>query len=319
MIAHARVVLATVVMLAISGLPCAASQPRYTLIPGSLRAGSEPDGNTIILDAPDGLVVVDTGRHPEHQERILAFARESKKPIVAIINSHWHLDHVGGNLMLRAEYPQVRVYASGALDAALGGFLANYRRQLEQAIAASKDAAAQDAYRTEIALIDAGPRLGPTDVVTRSATRVIAGRRLEFHLEQAATAGDVWVFDRSSRTLLAGDLVTLPAPFFDTACPEHWQSALDRLARVKFRKLIPGHGRPMVRAGFETYRAAFNALLTCAAGDQPKATCIDGWLKDAGDLIPESDRDYARGLIDYYVDQLLRGHSAKVEELCRDA
>lgn len=289
------------------------------LIEGLTQPGRQPDGNSGVLEAPAGLIVFDTGRHTLHTRQIVDYARARGRPVVAIINSHWHLDHVGGNLMLRAEYPQVRVYASGALDAALGGFLANYRRQLEQAIAASKDAAAQDAYRTEIALIDAGPRLGPTDVVTRSATRVIAGRRLEFHLEQAATAGDVWVFDRSSRTLLAGDLVTLPAPFFDTACPEHWQSALDRLARVKFRKLIPGHGRPMVRAGFETYRAAFNALLTCAAGDQPKATCIDGWLKDAGDLIPESDRDYARGLIDYYVDQLLRGHSAKVEELCRDA
>lgn len=55
--------------------------------------GRGPDGNTIIYDAPDGLVVVDTGRHSSQTDAILAFAREHKKPISVIVNTHWHLDH----------------------------------------------------------------------------------------------------------------------------------------------------------------------------------------------------------------------------------
>lgn len=288
-------------------------------IAGLTTPTDQPDGNSVVLDAPAGLIVFDTGRHPEHTQKILEYARSRGRPVVAIINSHWHLDHVGGNLMLRAEYPQAHVYASSAIEGALGGFLANYRRQLEQAIAATSDPVVQGRHRTEMALIDAGAKLGPTDIVARSGARVIAGRSLDFHLEQAATAGDVWVFDRRSRTLLAGDLLTLPAPFFDTACPKRWQATLDRLARVNFKELIPGHGAPMGRAAFETYRTAFKALLACTASEQPKSACIDGWLKDAGELIPEGDRAFARGLIGYYVDQLLRGHAAKLEELCRAA
>ena len=48
-------------------------------------------------------------------------------PIVAIVNSHWHLDHVSGNAALRAAYPRAQVYASDAIRDAMHGFLADYR------------------------------------------------------------------------------------------------------------------------------------------------------------------------------------------------
>jgi glyoxylase-like metal-dependent hydrolase (beta-lactamase superfamily II) len=288
------------------------------LIHGVTVAGAQPDGNSVILDGPQGLIVFDTGRHAAHTQEVIDFAKAAGKPVLAIINSHWHLDHVGGNLMLRAEYPDVRVYASSALEAALGGFLARYRDQLEQAIAhAEKDPQAQASMRAEIALIDAGPRLAPTDIVTESGVHVIAGRELELHLERAAvTAGDLWVVDRKSRTLLAGDLVTLPAPFLDTACPPRWQAALAELSRANFKRLIPGHGAPLDRHGLATYRRAFDALLRCAASQREKGECVDGWLRDADSIIPESDRGYARSLLDYYMDQVLRGHEDKLAQLC---
>ena len=65
------------------------------LIPGSFTPGTQPDGNSIVFDGRDGLVVFDTGRHPEHTRKILDIARDSRKPVAAIINSHWHLDHIG--------------------------------------------------------------------------------------------------------------------------------------------------------------------------------------------------------------------------------
>jgi glyoxylase-like metal-dependent hydrolase (beta-lactamase superfamily II) len=64
--------------------------------------------------------------------------------------------------------------------------------------------------------------------------------------------GDVWIFDRESRTLISGDLVTLPLPLFDTACPEGWQQALSRVADVDFETLAPGHGEPMSRETFSS-------------------------------------------------------------------
>ena len=61
--------------LALLSVPAAAAPAGYALIPGSFAPGRQPDGNTIVIDAPDGLIVVDTGRHPEHREKILALAK----------------------------------------------------------------------------------------------------------------------------------------------------------------------------------------------------------------------------------------------------
>src|SRR6185503_18890602 len=97
----------------------------------------QPDDNSALVTAPDGLIVFDTGRHAEHTQQVLDAARQSGKPVRAIINSHWHLDHVGGNLLVRAAFPNADVYATSAIDDALSGFLANYRKQLAASTAES--------------------------------------------------------------------------------------------------------------------------------------------------------------------------------------
>src|SRR6267154_1584129 len=151
--------------------------PGTYLIEGEATPHRQPDGNSIIIAAPKGLIVFDTGRHKEHARQVLDFAREQNRPIAAIINSHWHLDHVGGNPLLRAAFPDIHVYASSAIDAARTGFLADYRAQLVAETARSvKNPEAQASMRAEIALIDAGAALGPTDVITKSAPLTIAGR-----------------------------------------------------------------------------------------------------------------------------------------------
>jgi hypothetical protein len=101
----------------------------FAVIQGSFETNRQPDGNTVVFDAPDGLVVLDTGRHPEHSQKILEFATQAGRPIVAVMNSHWHLDHVSGNPRLRARYPALKVYASNAIDGAMHGFLANSKQQ----------------------------------------------------------------------------------------------------------------------------------------------------------------------------------------------
>ena len=314
-------VVAVVFGLCISvGLAQGASElaPGVDLIPGKFVAGTQPDGNTVVFTTTDGLVVFDTGRHPEHTQQIVDFANAAKKPVVAIVNSHWHLDHVGGNVMLRAKYPGVRVYASGAIEDAMHGFLANYRAQLEDAIKqAGDDTAKQAPWRAELALIDAGPKLSPDERIGESSTGTIAGHKFNVGFEShAVTAGDVWLFDPATRVLASGDLVTLPAPLFDTACAEHWKSALGRLAAIDFKVLVPGHGAPMGHADLATYRRAFDRLLECAADKSPKEACIDGWMKDAAPLIPVGDAKLARSLLDYYVDGSLRGDPAQNAKLC---
>ena len=198
------------------------------------------------------------------------------------------------------------------------GFLASYRAQLEQAIAQTKDDAQKQPWRDEIALIDAGKALYPDVKVTRSGTESIAGHAFDVHLAtHAATAGDVWIFDKPSGVLVAGDLVTLPVPFFDTACPDGWKRALDALAEVPFRGLVPGHGKPMQRERFAIWRKAFANLVSCAATPRDKGACADGWLADAGPLLAGADARWVKTLAEYYVEEALRAPKAKRELLCR--
>jgi glyoxylase-like metal-dependent hydrolase (beta-lactamase superfamily II) len=290
--------------------------PDVNVIRGRFVPNTQPDGNSVLFRGPRGLVVVDTGRHPEHTQAILDFAKAARVPIAAVINTHWHLDHVGGNPLLRRAYPGVRAYASGAIDAALTGFLADYRKQLQSMIDKTPDPEAQKPFRSEIALIDAGPALGPDVKLDATSERTLGGRTLRIGFaSRAVTAGDLWVFDPKTRVLAAGDLVTLPAPFLDTACPSGWQKALGDLSAVDFQTLVPGHGPPMTRQDFAAYRTAFDGLLACAASDKKSDECIDGWTTAAATLLEDGDPKFLRALLGYYLD-LLRKDGARLSRFC---
>jgi len=283
-------------------------EPGVEWLPGRFVAGAQPDGNSVLIDAPDGWIVVDSGRHPAHTQALLERIRASGKPLSVIVNTHWHLDHIGGNRALRAAYPRARVMASDAVVAARSGFLADYRRQLLDELARHPaDDAQRSGWQREVDVIDDVAASTPDIVVRERATVDVAGLGLSIGVEaQAVTAGDVWVYEPNSVVLAAGDLVTLPAPLFDTACPERWAAALERISTIRFRWLVPGHGDPLSRGQFVIYRESYERLLQCANSSAPKQQCIDGWLRDAGGLFAREEQPMARSLLSYYIDGRLR-------------
>jgi glyoxylase-like metal-dependent hydrolase (beta-lactamase superfamily II) len=298
--------------------PVSSIAPGVYVISGTFPEGRQPDGNSVIFSAPDGLIVMDTGRHAQHVQQILDFASRAGRPVVAIINSHWHLDHIGGNSRIRSAFPNAHIYASTALRGALQGFLADYQRDLEGAIKQMPDDPQVPQWRDELAIIADAPRSLADEPIESSGIRVIGGRELNVHLEKnAVTAGDVWLLDSTTHVLASGDLVTLPVPFFDTACPEGWKSALDNISHASFKVLVPGHGAPMRRAAFETYRRAYGNLLTCtAAPENADLTCVDGWVHDAGKLIADVDGKRVRKMMGYYVTNSLRAKAEHIAGLC---
>ena len=309
-----KLVLALLAVLGGTALTPAATDG-FTVIPGSFETDRQPDGNTVVFDAPEGLVVLDTGRHPEHSGKILEFAERAGKPIVAVINSHWHLDHVSGNPRLRAAHPGLKVYASDAIDGAMHGFLADSRKQATALLGSNEFPDSMKAeIRADIATIDSGKAIYPDVVVAQSGEVVLGGRKLQLGLAHAATRGDLWVYDPANYFLATGDLVTLPVPFLDTACAAGWSKELERLDGLDFERFVPGHGRRMSHPQFTTYRHGFDALVACANSGADKKACADGWVRDVGELLDERDRTRVGGMLEYYVGVLR--DPAKRKELC---
>lgn len=291
----------------------------FHLIPGQVTPNKGPDGNTIILDAPKGLIVVDTGRHPEHALAILDYARKRGRPIAAIVNTHWHLDHTTGNWDIRQVYPNAEVYASTAIEGALAGFLNQGRQQGDKMLADPKVPAAQKAELLRgRSRVDNPDSLRPTRPVVRSMTMVIAGRRLQVHLAHfAATEGDVWLYDPKTRVAVVGDLVVDIVPFMDTACPDGWRNALGQIERIPFTTLVPGHGRVMTRSDFLGWKAAYDRFVDCGHSNAPKAQCVDGWMKDDAKFIDEGHRGYVREAADYYLTTRLRSQADEQQRYCQ--
>jgi len=302
----ARLAIALLVMTACVGGK-AVAEP-YHLIPGAVPLDAGPDGNTIVLDAPDGLIVFDTGRHPEHARAILDYAKARRRPIAAIVNSHWHLDHTTGNWDIRRAYPQVKVYASNAMQGALKTYLKQSRAETDAVLADPRTPPAErDQLLRGRAVIDHPERILPDHVVTRSGRMRIAGRLLEVHLAKfAATEGDVWIYDPRTRIVIAGDLVVTLVPFLDTACAQGWAKALTEIAARPFRTLIPGHGQSMRPEDFRQWSKAYHNLLGCTQSDADEKVCIAGWDKDAAKFIDDAHKTYVDQALDYYIKKRLR-------------
>jgi glyoxylase-like metal-dependent hydrolase (beta-lactamase superfamily II) len=294
-------------------------EPGYHLISGSVPLDKGPDGNSIFLDAPKGLILVDTGRHPEHAAKLLAYAKERGQPIAAIVNTHWHLDHTTGNLDVRQVHPAAHVYATTAIDGALKGFLARGREQSDKRLADPNTPADQKAQILRgRSRIDNPDSLRPTISVSKSTTMKIAGRKLDIRIAPfAVTEADLWLYDSKARLAIVGDLVVDIVPFMDTACPDGWKKALEDVAATPFVTLIPGHGAPMNRAQFLQWKGAFDRFVDCGRSTRAKQECISGWKRDAAPFIDAAHAEYVTDAAGYYLDTRLRSSPEEQQKYCK--
>lgn len=301
---------AVFLMFLVDAWPAASSAESapYVLQPGHMELEIGPDGNTVILDAPEGLVVIDTGRHPAHAQAILDYAKAAGKRVAAVVNTHWHLDHTTGNRDVLRAYPEARLVATAAIEGALSGFLA-------PSLANSRQRAADPALTAEararaartLTVLEDRATLVPSDPVVGDGPVEIAGRRFELYVESsAATEADLWLVAPDEGLAVVGDLVVAPVPFFDTGCEEGWRRALAAIGATDWNILVPGHGAPMTRDDFDRWRGAFESWLDCAASLHPARECADTWMRDAEGFYTPDEAVSARMLAEAYVGETLR-------------
>lgn len=194
--------------------------------------------NTGFIDTPDGAVVIDTGPSLRYGlAQRAAVRRATGRDAVQVYITHAHPDHFLGN----QAYADVRVQALAPTAARIardGDTLAQ-NLYLLVGSAMSGTAVRAPAALTEPAL----PRQASVP-----PTRVdFGGRALQLIALQGHSEADLAVYDEATGSLFTGDLVFFErAPTTPDADIAQWLAALDRLAQLPYRVLIPGHG-PVVR------------------------------------------------------------------------
>lgn len=102
----------------------------------------------------------------------------------------------------------------------------------------------------------------------------LAGKALDVCVtDKAVSDADLWIYDTSSRVAVIGDIVTMPVPYFETACSDRWRASMDEVWATPFQTAIPGHGRPMTRDQFDVYRKSFGEFVACVRSDKAPAAC----------------------------------------------
>ena len=110
---------------------------------------------------------------------------------------------------------------------------------------------------------------------------------------------------------MLGDLVTLPAPFFETACPARWQAALDEVWATAVRLGGARTRRDDDPGAVRRLSPRLRRLPWLRRRRRGAAECAAGWTRDVGEfLASDADRTQATRYAAYYVDFLRKGGGA---------
>ncbi|MBX5440247.1 MAG: MBL fold metallo-hydrolase [Solirubrobacteraceae bacterium] len=192
--------------------------------------------NAYLVAEDDGLTLVDTGMRGMDR-RVLAAAERLGAPIVRVVLTHAHGDHVGGLDALVRRLPEVEVAVSEREAPLLAGDRTLRAGEPQARLRGSYPGTRARAGR----LLVPGDRVGSLEVVAAPGH----------------TPGQIALLDARDRTLLCGDAFSTLGGVATTARPNprfplpglatwHRPTALETaraLRALRPARLAPGHGR----------------------------------------------------------------------------
>ncbi len=221
-------------------------------------------GNVAMIEAPEGLIIIDTGESVSESRKIMAeFRKISDKPVKAVVYTHFHPDHINGVKAFVSE-EQVRsgevqiiahdtllanVVAQGALVGPILSVRSGY--SFGAALPAS-DHEQMNAGIGPLAKAEASTFIAPTLTFKDKLDTRIAGLDLQFLHVPSEAPDEIIVYLPDNRVLISAEVEqgpTLPnihtlrgTKFRD---PVVWVESLDKLRAYQAEHMVPLHGRPV--------------------------------------------------------------------------
>jgi glyoxylase-like metal-dependent hydrolase (beta-lactamase superfamily II) len=242
--------------------------------------------NAAVILTDDGVIVVDSHSKPSASRALYTQIQDiSKKPVIKLINTHFHWDHWQGNESYAATNPKLEIIASQntkenltKADSGVGGVpfiekqiaaLPAEIDQLKAAIQKESDPAKKKNLESNLQQAESfmqelksmKPAL-PTRTVSSTVTLKEHGREIQLHvLGRAHTNGDLFVYLPKEKVVASGDALIDWMPFMNDGYPEDWIHTLTALEKLDFTSIVPGHGDVRPKSQLAFFRGYFVDLI----------------------------------------------------------
>jgi glyoxylase-like metal-dependent hydrolase (beta-lactamase superfamily II) len=223
------------------------------------KPGSLAGGNAGFVIGDDGVLIFDTFFTPAAIAELIAEIESlSKLPIKFAVNSHYHLDHTGGNQVLFARgvpiiaHDNVSVWQTTKnkkflpAPTELEKRRADAAKQLRETPADQKDKRAQ--LERQIRRLEASMTVtltNPTMTFSTGSIHLHLGKReVIISTLPGHTGGDVFAYVPDANIVFTGDLGwSKTLPNLVDATVNDWIPTLEKmLAQYPTAKFVPGHG-----------------------------------------------------------------------------
>jgi cyclase len=265
----------------------------------SPAAGPGLGGNSSVL-LGDGAVLIDT-KYPALSQAVRREAGSFGKGLAAVINTHHHADHTGGNLAFTPDLPVLAHPGTGArvlaqLQRYVDGIPGDADRVTKMTDEAAKPVAAEAQAMVEQAGQLRAEQFAPTKAIDLDTDLDLGGVRLRAsHGGPAHTDNDIAIFVPGANVLVAGDLVFRQLhPFLDRSSggvSAGWIRTLEALDAMCDDQtvVIPGHGRAAGRVALREQADYLRAL-----GELMSAAVREGKTREEAikTPVPEAFSDY---------------------------
>lgn len=232
-------------------------------------------GNAAIVDLGDETLVVDTHFSlPAARELRTAAEDLTGRPVTWVLNTHWHGDHVLGNIEFEGATIVSTTRTRELIETLGAERLAVQKRSLAEELPAELErlrAAGDDEGAALLA--EGAPEL-------QSVTHRLPDETFEegWQRERAEvltfggghTESDAFLLVREEGVLVAGDLIVVGMqPWAGHGDPRTWAAILERLLELDWETCVPGHGPVSGREVVPPLRDYLLALDAAVHGDDP--------------------------------------------------